>query len=134
MGRPAASSSKAKLGKRKPERDDDGGRVAKKPKGALIAGKAKPRAKGKSNGKKVALEDEAAEGNGSVGWEDVEDVDVRTEARCVCPLSVLVLVVTHDRSLFHDSDGTEEDEPCEEFTGFSGDLDDLESDEDEAEE
>lgn len=38
----------------------------------------------------------------------------------------------HCRSLFRDSDTTDED--AEEFTGFTGGLEDLESDEDEVEE
>lgn len=47
------------------------------------------------------------------------------------------LRVTCRRSLFHDSDATDEDgedEDAEEFTGFTGGLEDLESDEDDAEE
>ena len=42
-----------------------------------------------------------------------------------------------NRSLFHDSDTTDDDdegEDPEEFTGFTGDLEDLESDEGETEE
>ncbi|KAF9790920.1 NOL1/NOP2/sun family RNA met [Thelephora terrestris] len=122
---------KAKLGKRKPERDDYGERVTKKPKGVLPAGKSEPQAKamptkrpdakgqGKSKGREVDPgedEDEVV----SMGWEDEEDVDVRAEAR----------------SLFRDSDTTDGDgegEDYEEFTGFTGGLEDLESDEDEAE-
>ena len=153
----SAPSLNAKLGKRKAERDDDGERAAKKPKEALSAGKSKPQAKAalakkpvakvtgksvKSNGKKVDPErDEVMDDDGSVGWEDTEDVDVQAAARCVCPSEDVDtspnLRVIYRRSLFRDSDVTDEDgegEDAEEFTGFTGGLEDLESDEDEAEE
>ena len=100
--KPSASNLNAKLGKRKPERYDDGDRATKKPKGARPTGKSKPqagatpakkpaaKAKGKpmkSNGRKADLEeDEVLDNDGSMGWEDVDDADVRAEARCVCLL------------------------------------------------
>lgn len=84
----------AKLGKRKAERDDDGDRAAKKPKGVR---KPKPHAKApsakkptakvarkpmRSNGKKVDSEEESiADGGVSVGWEDGDDVDMQVAAR-----------------------------------------------------
>jgi len=43
--KPSASNLNAELGKRKPERDDDGDRATKKPKGARPTGKPKPRVK-----------------------------------------------------------------------------------------
>ena len=151
-GNPPASNPKAKLGKRKPERDDDGERVTKKPKGVLSTGKSQPQAKsalakrpssmakGKSKGKTVSFE-EVEDDDGSVGWEDVEGVDVQAEARCV-RLSENIdaspnLRVIHHRTLFRDSDTTDEDdedEGAEEFSGFTGGLEDMESDEDEFEE
>jgi hypothetical protein len=90
----SAPNLKAKLGKRKPERDDYGERVTKKPKGVLPAGKSEPQAKampikrpdakgqGKSKGREVDPEENEDEVI-SMGWEDEEDVDVRAEARCV---------------------------------------------------
>lgn len=152
--RSSASNLNAKLGKRKAERDNDGERATKKPKGTLSAGKSKPQAKvapakkpapkttgkpTKSNGKKVDLEeDEVIDDDDSVGWEDVKDVDMQAVARCVCPSEDVGaspnLRVVHCRSLFRDSDASDEDEDAEEFTGFTGGLEDLESDEDEAEE
>lgn len=42
--------------------------------------------------------------------------------------------VTFYRSLFRDSDATDEEDGGEEFTGFSGNLEGLNSDDDEAEE
>jgi len=99
-GKPSASNLNAKLGKRKPERDDDGDRATKKPKGPRPAGKSKPQAKAvsakkpaaeakgkpvKSNGKKADHEEaEVLDDDDSVGWENVEDANVRAEARCVC--------------------------------------------------
>ena len=99
-GKPSASNLNAKLGKRKPERDDDGDRATKKPKGVRLAGKSKlqakaapakmPPSKGKGkpvkpNANRVDLEeDEVLDDDGSVGWEDVDDVDVQAEARCAC--------------------------------------------------
>ena len=96
--KPSASNLNAKLGKRKPERDDDGDRATKKPKGVRPAGKSKPRSKAvpaenhaakvkakpvKPNGKKAYLEeDEVLDDNVSVGWDDVDDVDVQAKARC----------------------------------------------------
>jgi hypothetical protein len=54
----------------------------------------------------------------------VKDVDASPNLR-----------ITYPRSLFHDSDSTDEnDEGAEEFTGFTGGLEDMEFDEDEAEE
>ena len=95
-GRPSAPNLNPKLGKRKPERDDDGERVTKKPKGVRPSGKTRPPAKaassksnGKSKGKEAVFEgDEATDDGGSVGWGGAEDIDMRTEARCVCPLGV----------------------------------------------
>jgi len=151
-----ASDSNAKLGKRKLERDDDDGRATKKPKGVRSAGKSRPqamaasvqkpsaKAKGKptkQNGKRIDLEeDEVMDDDGSVGWEDVGDVGIRAEARCVCMSEDMNaspnLRVAQRRSLFRDSDATDddEDEDAEEFTGFTGDLEDLESEDNEAEE
>lgn len=98
--KPSASNLNAKLGKRKSERDDDGERANKKPRGSRSIGKSKTQTKAapakqpaskvkgkhtKANGKKVDLKgDEVLDDDGSVGWEDVDDVDMRAEARCVC--------------------------------------------------
>ena len=93
-GKSSAPNPKAKLGKRKPERDDYAERVTKKPKGVRPAGKSEPQAKavpakrpeskvqGKLKGRQVDYEEDEDE-DGSMGWEDEEDVDVRAEARCV---------------------------------------------------
>jgi hypothetical protein len=94
----SASNLNAKLGKRKPERDDEG-RATKRFKEARSTGTSKPlvkvgyakkpaaKAKGrpvKPSGKEVDFEeDEVMDHDGSVGWEDIDRVDVRTEARCV---------------------------------------------------
>jgi len=156
-GKFSAPNLNAKLGKRKSEHGDDGGRATKKPKGALSAGKSKPQAKAapakkpaakvtgkpiRTNAKKVDLEEDGVmDDDGSVGWEDAEDVDMQAAARCVCPSEEVDaspdLRVTYRRSLFRDSDDTDEydeDEDAEEFTGFTGGLEDLESDEDGSEE
>ena len=153
----SAPNLNAKLGKRKSEHNDDGERAAKKPKGALSAGKSKPQAKAapakkpvakatskplRSNAKKVDLEEDGVmDDDGSVGWEDVEDVDMQAAARYVCSSEDVDaspdLWATYRRSLFRDSDDADEDgddEDAEEFTGFTGGLEDLESDEDEPEE
>ena len=95
-GRPSPPNLKSKLGKRKPERDNEEEPVAKKPKGAQFPGKSKPQAraaltktpaasgKAKSNGKKVHFEEDGAtDEEASVRWEDVEAVNLRAEARCV---------------------------------------------------
>lgn len=143
-GRSSAPNLKTKLGKRKPERNGEDERVTKKPKGIRPAGKSKPQTKaaptkrlggkGRSNGKKV--NDGATDDDDSVGWEDVENVAVQAEARCVCLTENIdaQLQLTNQRSLFHDSDATGEEDEDEEFTGFSGNLEDLNSDEDETEE
>lgn len=84
----------AKLGKRKAERDDDGERAAKKPKGAR---KPKPHVNApsakkhtaklarkpiRSDGEKVDPEEDSVMDDGSsVGWEDADDVDVRAAAK-----------------------------------------------------
>lgn len=155
-GKFSAPNLNAKLGKRKSEHDDDGGRATKKPKGALSAGKSKTQAKAapakkpaakatgkpmRSNAKKVDLEEDGVMNDGSVGWENAEDIDMQAAARCVCSSEEVDaspdLRVTYRRSLFRDSDDTEEydeDEDAEEFTGFTGGLEDLESDEDGSEE
>ena len=157
-GKFSAPSLNAKLGKRKSEHDDDGGRATKKPKGALSVGKSKLQAKAapakkpaakatgkpmRSNAKKVDLEEDGVmDDDDSVGLEDVEDVDTQAAARCVCPSEDVDaspdLRVTYRRSLFRDSDDDtdeyDEDEDAEEFTGFTGGLEDLESDEDGSEE
>ena len=151
--RSSASNLHPKLGKRKAERDNDGERATKKPKGPLSAGKSRPQAKAapakkpvakaagkptKSNWKKVDLEDGVIDDDGSVGWDDVKDVDMQAMARCVCPSEDASaspnLRVICRRSLFRDSDTSDEERDAEEFTGFTGGLEDLESDEDEAEE
>jgi len=103
--KPPTSNSNTKLGKRKLEQEDGGGRAAKKPKGARLVAKSKPRAEAartkepleakgkpvKPNRKGVDLEeDEALDDGGSVGWEDVDDVGVQAEARCVCLLEDVV--------------------------------------------
>ena len=145
----SAQDLNAKLGKRKAERDDDGERATKKPKGApkpqTKALTKKPAAKAagkprKSKGKKVDHEaDRIMNDDDSVEWEDVEDADMRAATRCVCPSGVDAspnLRVIHCRSLFRDCDVTDEDdedEDAEEFTGFTGGLEDLESDEDKVE-
>ena len=148
----SAPNLNAKLGKRKAERDNDDGRAAKKLKGVSSARKSKPQVKTasvkkpvakavgkpiKSNGKKADPEEEdVTNDDSSVGWEDVEGADMQAATRCVCPSEDVDaspnLRVTYRRSLFHDSDATDED--AEEFTGFTGGLEDLESDEDESEE
>ena len=95
----SAAHLHAKPGKRKLEWDGNDGRATKKPKEAQSAGKSKPQAKGmpakkpaaKGKGKFVRLngemvnrvEDEVLDDDDSVGWEDVEDVGMRAEARCV---------------------------------------------------
>ena len=97
--KPSASNLNAKLGKRKPERDDEG-RATKRFKEARSTGTSKPLAKAssakkptpKAKGKPVKPtrkevdleEDEVMDDDDSVGWEDIDRVDVRTEARCVC--------------------------------------------------
>ena len=88
--KPSASNLNARLGKRKLERDDDSGPVAKKPKEARSAGKSKPqakatpaRAKGKPVKTKVNLMEDEVPDDDSVGWDDAEDVDIQAEARCV---------------------------------------------------
>jgi len=106
--KPSASNLNAKLGKRKPERGDDGDRATKKPKGARPTGKSEPRAK---------------------------VTPAKAKGKPVKPNSIHGF--SADRSLFHNSDTTDEDnegDDGEEFTGFTGDLGDLESDEDETEE
>jgi len=148
----SAPKSNTKLGKRKPEHDDDGERVMKKPGGPRSAGKKaapvkKPTTKAagkplRSNGKEVELEEEnVMDDDNFVGWEDVENDDMQAAARCVRASEDVDaspnLRVIRRRSLFRDSDATDkddEDEDTEEFFGFTGGLEDLEGDEDEAEE
>ena len=95
--RSSAPNVIAKLGKRKPEHDEDEERVMKKPRVPRSAGKSKPqataasakkftaKAAGKptgSNGKEVDLEeDKVTDDDDSVGWEDVEDVDMQAATR-----------------------------------------------------
>lgn len=96
-GRFSAPNLKTKLGKRKPERGEEGERVAKRSKGVRPAGKSQPqvevaptkrptaKGKGKPSGEKVGLGmDGATDDDSFVGWEGVKDVDTRAEARCVC--------------------------------------------------
>jgi hypothetical protein len=66
------------------------------------------------------------------GWEDVEGVDIGLRPGA-CAWRSKWLAFTSRRSLFRDSDTTDEGDEDEEFTGFSGNLGDLNSDE-EAEE
>jgi hypothetical protein len=96
----SAPNLNAKLGKRKPEHDDDGGRATKKPKGVWSTGKSGPqakavpakkpaaKAKGKSvkpDGKKFDLEeDEVTDDDRSVGRKDAGGVDMQAAAKCVC--------------------------------------------------
>jgi hypothetical protein len=106
--RPKGASStpnlRAKLGKRKPERDDDGERATKKPKGVPPAGKPKSqtkaaptkrpiaKGKGKPNGTRGNPRGAGVTGDdGSVTGEDVEDVDMQAEARSVCLSEDLML-------------------------------------------
>jgi hypothetical protein len=143
----SAPNLNAKLGKRKAERDDCGERATKKPKGAPSPGKSKHHAKAapakkpavkatgkpiKSKGKNVDVDlegDEIMDDDNSVGWEDVEDGDRQAAARCVCPSEDVDaspnLRAIYDRSLFRDSEFTDDDsegEDAEEFTGFTGGL------------
>lgn len=92
--KPSVPNLNAKLGKRKAEREDDGERATKKPKGVRkpkphvkAPSATKPTAKvaGKSirsNGKKVdPEEDSVLDDDGSIDWEGSNDVDVRIAAR-----------------------------------------------------
>lgn len=94
-GKSSIPNLKAKLGKRKSERDDKEERVAKKPKMVWPGGKSKPHpesaltkrptAKTKSNGKNIDVEEEETTDNSdSVRWEDVDGVDMETKSGCVC--------------------------------------------------
>ncbi|KAF9649877.1 NOL1/NOP2/sun family putative RNA met [Thelephora ganbajun] len=124
-GKSSAKNLNAKPGKRKPERDEEEERATKRSKGDRSAGTFRSQARAastkkpaattkgkpvKPNGKLDLEEDEIMDDDGPVGWEDVEGVDMQAEARC-----------------------DNESEDAEEFTGFTGDLEDLEGDEDEVE-